>query len=167
MQLTTARLKQIIKEELEAITNELSDEEIVDNTLNEDLGSSVAVITALTYGIGALAATGAAVGTISVLKDLIQSMRGKKGQPLNESMEVAQALLLAVSAATALGAGAGIIDTLKSLADHYKNKDKVQEAKKKAALAKQKMPAKRGSSPKNVYAKAESHKMKPMGSKGK
>jgi hypothetical protein len=29
------------------------------------------------------------------------------------------------------------------------------------------MPAKRGSSPKNVYAKAESHKMKPMGSKGK
>ncbi len=170
MQLTTARLKQIIKEELEAITNELSEEE---ELLNEDMGASVAVITALTYGIGALVATGAAVGTIDTLKSLVQSLRGnKKGQPLKEAMEVAQAILAAVSALTAIGASVGIIDTLKSLADHYKgqgeqDQNKMQEAKKKAALAKQKMPAKRGGSAKNIYAKAESHKMKPVGSKGK
>jgi hypothetical protein len=28
------------------------------------------------------------------------------------------------------------------------------------------MPAKRGGSPKNIYARAESHKMKPVGKKG-
>ena len=160
MQLTTQRLKQIIKEELESIVNEMNDEEI----LNEDLGSSVAVITALTYGIGALVATGAAVGTIDTLKSLVQSLRSKKGQPLKEAMEVAQALLAAVSALTAMGASVGIIDTLKSLADNYRGKGeagptqrsadesfdskKMEEARKAkgkaAAMKGGKMPAKRG-----------------------
>jgi hypothetical protein len=160
MQLTTARLKQIIKEELEAITNELSDEE---ELLNEDMGASVAVITAITYGIGALVATGAAVGTIDTLKSLVQSLRNKKGQPLKEGMEVAQALLAAVSALTAIGASVGIIDTLKSLAEHYKgeNQNKMEEAKKKAA----KMSASGKAKVKNPYQGAESHKMKPMSGK--
>ena len=128
MQLTTARLKQIIKEELESIVNE------EEGLLNEDLGSSVAVITAITYGIGALVATGAAVGTIDTLKSLVQSLRNKKG-PLKEDMNVAQALLAAVSALTAMGASVGIIDTLKALAENYKNKQQMEEAKKRVAKA--------------------------------
>ncbi len=88
MQLTTARLKQIIKEELEAITNEMAEETEVDPVDSE-----------------------------------IESLE----QQLAEAKKA-----------------------------------------KAAKLAKQKMPAKRGGgSAKNVYAKAESHKMKPMGSKGK
>jgi hypothetical protein len=145
MQLTTARLKQIIKEELEGITNEMVEEK--GNTLNEDIANSEQVIQALSMGIGVLAASGSAAGTVTVLSGLLKDFLKKKGnnQPLKENMEVGQALLAAVSALVGIGASVGIIDTLKSLANNYSGKDKVEEAKKKAALAKQKMPAKRGS----------------------
>lgn len=91
MQLTTARLKQIIKEELEAITNEMTETETEEEVDQVDA----------------------------------------------EIAELEQQLAEAKKAKA--------------------NKDK---------LAKQKMPAKRGGSPKNIYARAESHKMKPVGKKG-
>jgi hypothetical protein len=73
MQLTTARLKQIIKEELETIINETED------TLNEDLANSQQIITALATGIGVLAASGSAAGTVTVLSGLLKDLVKKKG----------------------------------------------------------------------------------------
>jgi translation elongation factor EF-G len=134
MQLTTARLKQIIKEELEAIVNdtEETEEELSEGLLNEFTGMDAAQ--------AILAVAGGAAAPM-LLQALVNMARSVAGRP--EENDIKKAI------------------------DAIKEKMSMNEAKKKAALAKQKMPAKRGGSPKNVYAKAESHKMKPMGSKGK
>jgi hypothetical protein len=138
MQLTTARLKQIIKEELEAITSEMSEEEeeveteLSEGLLNEFTGGDAA------QAILALAGGAAAPMLLQALVNMARSVAGKPEE-----------------------------NDIKKAIDAVKEKMRMNEAKKKAALAKQKMPAKRGGSAKNIYAKAESHKMKPMGSKGK
>jgi len=134
MQLTTARLKQIIKEELEAIVNdtEETEEELSEGLLNEFTGMDAA------QAILAVAGGAAAPMLLQALVNMARSVAGKPEE-----------------------------NDIKKAIDAIKEKMRMNEAKKKAALAKQKMPAKRGGSPKNVYAKAESHKMKPMGSKGK
>lgn len=134
MQLTTARLKQIIKEELEAIVNdtEETEEELSEGLLNEFTGMDAA------QAILAVAGGAAAPMLLQALVNMARSVAGKPEE-----------------------------NDIKKAIDAIKEKMSMNEAKKKAALAKQKMPAKRGGSPKNVYAKAESHKMKPMGSKGK
>jgi len=134
MQLTTARLKQIIKEELEAIVNdtEETEEELSEGLLNEFTGMDAA------QAVLALTGTAAAPMLLQALVNMARSVAGKPEE-----------------------------NDIKKAIDAIKEKMRMNEAKKKAALAKQKMPAKRGGSPKNVYAKAESHKMKPMGSKGK
>ena len=136
MQLTTARLKQIIKEELEAITSEMSEEEeeveteLSEGLLNEFTGGDAA------QAILALAGGAAAPMLLQALVNMARSVAGKPEE-----------------------------NDIKKAIDAVKEKMRMNEAKKKAALAKQKMPAKR--SAKNIYAKAQSHEMKPMGSKGK
>jgi hypothetical protein len=139
MQLTTARLKQIIKEELEAIVNdtEETEEELSEGLLNEFTGMDAAQ--------AVLALTGTAAAPM-LLQALVNMGRSVAGKPEQNDIKIA-------------------IDKAVDAVREKINANKMQEAKKKAALAKQKMPAKR--SAKNIYAKAQSHEMKPLGSKGK
>jgi len=145
MQLTTARLKQIIKEELEAIVNdtEETEEELNEGLLNEDMNAAQIMLASV--------ATVAGAGSLAMIPLLVRdTYRTLTGSDIASDVKDKQKVAQAQQAVKAAG-----------------EQKTMQEAKKKAALAKQKMPAKRGGSPKNVYAKAESHKMKPMGSKGK
>ena len=149
MQLTTARLKQIIKEELEAITSEMSEEEeeveteLNEGLLNEDMNAAQIMLAS----VAGLAGAGSLAMIPMLVRDAYRTLTGSDIESdAKDKQKVAQAQQVVKTAA---------------------QQKTMQEAKKKAALAKQKMPAKRGGSPKNVYAKAESHKMKPMGSKGK
>jgi len=115
MQLTTARLKQIIKEELEAIVNdtEETEEELSEGLLNEFTGMDAA------QAVLALTGTAAAPMLLQALVNMARSVAGKP-----EENDIKKA-----------------IDAVREKI----NANKMQEAKKKAALAKQKMPAKRGS----------------------
>jgi translation elongation factor EF-G len=112
MQLTTARLKQIIKEELEAIVNdtEETEEELSEGLLNEFTGMDAA------QAILAVAGGAAAPMLLQALVNMARSVAGKPEE-----------------------------NDIKKAIDAIKEKMGMNEAKKKAALAKQKMPAKRGS----------------------
>lgn len=134
MQLTTARLKQIIKEELEAIVNdtEETEEELSEGLLNEFTGADAAQ--------AVLALTGTVAGPM-LLQALVNMGRSVAGKPEQNDIKIA-------------------IDKAIDAVRKKINANKMQEAKKKAALAKQKMPAKR--SAKNIYAKAQNQEFKPM-----
>jgi hypothetical protein len=118
MQLTTARLKQIIKEELEAIVNdtEETEEELSEGLLNEFTGMDAAQ--------AILALTGTAAAPM-LLQALVNMGRSVAGKPEQNDIKIA-------------------IDKAADAVREKINANKMQEAKKKAALAKQKMPAKRG-----------------------
>ena len=123
MQLTTARLKQIIKEELEAIVNdtEETEEELNEGLLNEDMNAAQIMLAS----VAGLAGAGSLAMIPMLVRDAYRTLTGSDiAADAKDKQKVAQAQQAVKAAA---------------------EQKTMQEAKKKAALAKQKMPAKRGS----------------------